>query len=469
MTKGKEHMKLNRGAVASLWSIASTVLCRGLGFLFTPIFTRVLSPEEYGIYPLYVSLMGVFTVIITLEASGGAIYRALARLDTKERDGFLSSLLGAELILTLIFTLIYLLFRERINALTSLGTSLTLVLFLQIFLNMAEGIYFASKRYAGDYRTVAIINIARGATVPLLSLLMIRLGFSGEGRIFAPLITSFLISLPTVIGIIKRGRTLFSRSVWRYISRMLLPMLPHYLATSLIAGCDKIIIARLLSDADVGKYSAVYSIGFTLSLVTGGLMLVLTPWLMRKLKEGRGGQISEVCTAAVKLIVFATLIFLSVLPEVLRIVATREYYESGGVAYLASLSVVFSFLSSFFGSILLYYEKPLLITKNSLICAALTILLTIAAIRSSGYIGASLVSLFSYLLLFVENAVSVYRKTPQKKILNVKALLKHSAFMFTFAFIIFYLRFSFVARLLITAALVLMLLPSIKSYKKILT
>lgn len=467
--KKREHTRLNSQAKASLLSVTSNILCRGIGFLFTPIFTRILSPAEYGIYPLYVSLMGIFTVIITLEASGGFIYRALSKFGEKEKDSFLSSILGAEIIFTLLFSLLYLIFKKEINSLTSLSTSLTLVLFMQIFLNSAEGIYFAQKRYEGKYTSVSVINIARGIVTPLLSLLLIKLGFSGRGRIFAPLLVSTMISLPIITVIIKRGRVLFKKEVWRYIFKLLLPMLPHYLATSLLAGCDKIIIARVLSESDVGRYSAVYSIGFMVSLATSGLMLVLTPWLMKNLKGGCERQISEVCSSSVKLIVFATLFFLSVLPEVLKIVVAPEYYESGAVAYIAALAVVFSFLAGFFGNILLYYEKPFIITKNSLICATLTVILSVALIKSIGIVGGAVMTLFSYILLFIENAVSVYRNTERKNILNVKAYFSYFAFMFIFAGVIFYLRFSLAARALITLALLLMILPSVKSYKRILT
>ncbi len=469
LQKRKTGISLNKGAKASLWSVSSNILCRGIGFLFTPIFTRALSPTEYGIYPLYTSLMGIFTPLITLEATGGFIYRLIAGYDERKKARFLSSLLTAELILSLFFAALYLVFRKGINSLTSLSTSLTVLLILQIFLNTAEGIYFAERRYSGDFKTVSFINIARGFAVPILSLFMIWLGFSGRARIYAPLLVSSLISLPIIVKIIKDGGFSFEKRVFRYIFKLLLPMLPHYLSTALIASSDKIIIARILGSEAVGRYSAVYSIGFMTSLITGGLMLVLSPWITKRLKSGRCDEISSVCSASVKVIIFFTLLFLSVLPEVLRLVISREYYESGLVAYVASLAVVFSFLSSFLQTVLLYYEKPFIITKNSLVSALITILLLIALVRGIGYVGGAVSALVSYFILFLENAVSVYRNTPHKKILNVKSYLEYFAFMFAFAALIFFLRYSLLARSIIIIALILIILPEIKSYKKILT
>ena len=134
-----------------------------------------------------------------------------------------------------------------------------------------------------------------------------------------------------------------------------------------------------------------------------------------------------------------------------------------------NITVIFSFLASFFGSILLYYEKPFIITRNSLICAAVTVFFSVILIKRIGIIGGAVMTLFSYMLLFAENAVSVYKSTPNKSIINIKGALSYFAFAFIFAGILFFLRFSLLSRALIAAALLLMLLPSVKGYKKILT
>ena len=80
-------------ARASVWYTVCGVIERGVGFIFTPIFTRALTPEEYGLYPLYVSFMSLFTIVITLELSGNIIYRGLSKYRGRE-DEFISSTLG---------------------------------------------------------------------------------------------------------------------------------------------------------------------------------------------------------------------------------------------------------------------------------------------------------------------------------------------------------------------------------------
>ena len=89
----KEIPKLKLPAKASLWYIASSAISRTIGAAGTPIFTRLLTPEEYGLFPLYNTWLAVATVILTLELTGGVIYRGLQKF-SHDRDKFLSAAFG---------------------------------------------------------------------------------------------------------------------------------------------------------------------------------------------------------------------------------------------------------------------------------------------------------------------------------------------------------------------------------------
>ena len=52
---------------AGTWYIICTFLSKGIVFLTTPVFTRVLDTQEYGITSTYNSWLSFFTVISTLD------------------------------------------------------------------------------------------------------------------------------------------------------------------------------------------------------------------------------------------------------------------------------------------------------------------------------------------------------------------------------------------------------------------
>lgn len=434
--------------------------------MFTPIFTRLLSPDEFGIYSLYVSLMGIFTVLTTFEISGSVTYRGLAKFESEGAAEYISSALGAIFTLNIGSLALYIIFRNYFNDITSLSTPLTVFLFLQVFLNAAMGLYFAEKRYSGEYKTVALINIGMGALSPVLALLFIYLGSGGESRIIAPLISSALFGIPVIYSILKKGQRIFWGAAWRFLFKITLPMLPHYLALSLIAQVDKIIIARTLGEGAVGKYSAAYSVGFLLSLLSSGILLVLSPTAMRKQNENKTEEVRASLFASGKLICYATLVFLTLVPEIFYLVVSREYYEAMPVVYPIALAVILLFLANSASNCLVHYERPLLITKNSLISGAVCVILCLVLIRRVGYIGGAYVTLFSYLLLFILNNKTLKKISGGS--LNINYSYHFWLFMLIYSCLVYFLRFSFSARLLLLTALLLLLLPELKKYKKLL-
>ena len=90
--KAKRLPKLNTPAVAGLWYTISSVIERGSAVILTPIYTRLLLPDAYGTYSLYMSVLGIVGIFATLEISGNAVYRGLSEFEDVDR--FIASALG---------------------------------------------------------------------------------------------------------------------------------------------------------------------------------------------------------------------------------------------------------------------------------------------------------------------------------------------------------------------------------------
>ncbi len=458
-----KKLKKRNGALtakASVWYTLSNIFSRGVTILLTPVFTRILSPEQYGIYPLYVSWMGIFTVIGTFEIPGGVMYRTLTKFKD-ERDGVVSSALGVQAMLSLAFFTVYIILRRRINAITTLSTSLSLILILQVFLNGVEGIHFASERYLYRYRGVSFINIICGFAGPLFALMLISRGMGGISRVISPLIVTALFVIPIIFISVKREARIFSREKWKYLFKISLPMLPHYLALSVIASADKIIVSRIAGEGAIGKYSVAYSVGFMISLITNGLSLALTPWIMRKLADGETQETESKISLITDTVVTLTLIFFGLAPEVFGFAAPPEYADAFSAIYPLGISVVFLFLSGALSSAILHYEKPFSITLNSLISAGIFLPLAYVLILRLSYFGGALATLISYMIMLTLNLIS-FRKISGYNILNIKNCLQNTGKLFLFSVLLYMARYVPVSRILVILVVVLLFLAKIK-------
>ncbi len=457
-------MRADSTVRASLWYTVSNLIGRGAGFAFTPVFTRLLSPEEYGIYSLYISWLGIFTVVGTLEIPGNVMYRTLSRFEGEDK-AVVSAAIGVELMLAALLSAVYIIFRGAINAVTALSLPLTLMLILQVLLTSVQGIFFAKQRYSYSYKAVALINTGSGILTPVLAFIMIRSGLGGISRVLSPIIISLAFALPIIIHALKGDRHLFSSEKWRYLLKLALPMLPNYLALSLIAGGDKIIITHIMNEGAIGKYSAAYSVGFTVSLITGGISAALIPRLMRELADGRGRSAENRIALLSDGVTALILLFLSVAPEVFAFAAPREYYDAFSAIYPVALSTFFLFLSGVLSGALLHYEKPFKITRNSLISSAVFLLLALFLVERYGYIGGGAATLMGYILLFTLNLIT-FKRVSGYSLVNVKSYLQSSAFLITFAFLFYITRAVAVSRFMLALAVVMIFLPKLYKLKK---
>ena len=105
------YKRLPKQVKAAGWYVVCSFLQKGISFITTPIFTRLLSPTEYGKFSVFTSWMDIIAIFVTLRLCYGVYSQGLIKFDT-ERQVFSSSLQGLTLTLALTWTAIYLIFHN---------------------------------------------------------------------------------------------------------------------------------------------------------------------------------------------------------------------------------------------------------------------------------------------------------------------------------------------------------------------
>lgn len=463
----KKRLGISLPARASVWYTAASVLERGSAFLFTPILTRILSPEEFGIYPLYVSWMGVFTVLCTLEISGTVIYKGLMKFE--DRDEFISASFGLMATASAVMLILYILFRDAVNATTGLSTEITLVLLSQIFLTGAQNIYLSRCRYAYRYRQVTAINIFSAIFSPALTLAFISLTeLRGEARIIAPLTVSAFLSVPLIIDFIMKGRKLISRDKWKFLLKFSLPLLPHFLSASVIAQAGKIITGRFFGEGDLAKYSVAFSLGFLLSILTGGIHAALHPWINRKLLSGDGERLSATVSKIFWVVGITALLFLLIIPEIFSVLAPSEYSEALRAVYPITISVLISFLGSIIYSVITYFEATYLVTAASVSSALVSLTLNFALTARFGYMAAAMIQPISAALTLALNCFAL-RLVTKRRTVRLYEPAKTMLLVFLLLIPIYAFRDVLASRILLLVMLGIIMIPRLIDCRAIIS
>ena len=86
----QKYKKMSMAAKASLWAFLANIIQRGVTILATPIFTRILTVEEFAQYTLYQSWNDIFIIFATLNVFNYATYSAMKEFEN-DRDSFITT------------------------------------------------------------------------------------------------------------------------------------------------------------------------------------------------------------------------------------------------------------------------------------------------------------------------------------------------------------------------------------------
>ena len=81
-----KYNSMSKVVKASFWFTICSVLSKGMAFLTIPIFTRIMTTEEYGYVTLYNSWLLIITTICTLQVTYGGFYNGMIKFRKKKEQ-----------------------------------------------------------------------------------------------------------------------------------------------------------------------------------------------------------------------------------------------------------------------------------------------------------------------------------------------------------------------------------------------
>ena len=138
----QKYRKMSVQVRASFWFLICSFLQKGISSITTPIFTRLLTTDEYGQYGAFNSWLGIITIFVTLNLFYGVYTQGLVKFE-EERAVYSSSLQGLTLTMCLAWTAVYLPFRDFFNRVFSLTTVQMLAMLVMIWSTAAFNFWAA--------------------------------------------------------------------------------------------------------------------------------------------------------------------------------------------------------------------------------------------------------------------------------------------------------------------------------------
>ncbi len=395
---------------ASIAYTICNILQKSLSLITMPLFTRLLTTEQYGQYTIYSSWSSIFSIAITLNLAYGSFNNAMIKYE-KNRESYISSIQGIVLLLAILFLIIYLPFSSQINEWLNMSTALILLMVSEIVCQFFIQAWCGLKRFEYKYKSVIIVTIVMSILAPVLALLLvINTTDKGVARIFGYGLINILIGLLLGINNIIKGKKIFSKEFWKFALRFNIPLLVYYFSQVIFNQSDKIMIERICGVDKSAIYSVAYSLAMILTFVLNAINSSYEPWFYEKIKSGCHRENKKMSLIITLVMCFLVLCVIWTTPEIILILSGDKYVEAIWVVPPIAISLILLLISQFFISIEFYYEEKFKMVIASILSALLNIALNFLLLPKFGYLAAGYTTLISYIVFAFCNYIAVFKR-----------------------------------------------------------
>ena len=412
---------------ASVAYTVCSILQKCLSFITLPLFTRILTPEQYGIHSVYSSWYSIFSIFLTLNLAYGSFSTAMVKFE-KERDGYIAAIQNICLVLCGVFLALYLPFADFWNTFLELPTPIVCLMVAEVLTGFSLLCWYGVKRFEFKYKGVVIVTLAIAVITPVLAYIMVMSSTEkGYARTIGYAAVSIAVGAFLYVSNAIKGKGGWNKTYWKYALNFNIPLIPYYLSQVVFNQSDRIMISHIAGTDKAGMYSVAFNLATLLNFILNAINNSYVPWFYGKIKEGKPEDNKRVATGISLLMAFMLMGVISLAPEIILIMAGKDYAEAAWVVPPVAMSILLLFYSQLFINVEFYYEEKNLLVWGSIGSALVNIVLNALLIPVFGFVAAGYTTLFSYLLFAVANyftmQVAVKRRGESMDAFDLKALI----------------------------------------------
>lgn len=444
------------GVKSSFVYTLSTLFTRGLAIITVPLFTRIMTTEEIGLVNLYNSWYSMISVVATLSLTSGG-FQVMMKDYPNNRNQYMSSVLSLTSVMAVLIAIIYCIAPSFWNSIIGLPTELMILMLVGFLVMPAHDFWLAQQRYEYRYKLAAILSFVLAIVATALSIVIVLnlrdTGYSAEGRLFANYTVIYGVALVIWFILLIRGKVFYNKEFWKKSLALSVPLIGYSISAQILSVSDRTMIGNMVGNSAVGIYSTLYSVSSICTIFWGALNTSFIPYLYQNIDKDNN-QINGISTLLLGAYSVIAILITYFAPEIVRILATEEYYEGIYIMPPIAAGVFLMAVTNMYSNIAVYYKKTIFVMVPAMIAAVLNIILNLIFIPIYGYVGAAYTTLIAYVVLAGLQALFallLQRKKGNKHIYNNWMILLLCVFTIVLDLLAILLYRYFVARYCIIA------------------
>lgn len=383
---------------AGIWYTISNFVFRGMAFITTPIFTRILTKGQYGDFSNFASWMSILVIITSCDLQTSIIRSKLEFED--DIDSYIFSMLGLTTIITAFFYAIFLVFDDFIfTSILAIDKKYVHIMFFYLFCAPAYNMFVTKHRAFYKYKVFSIMTgvsvvLSLGTSLVLVAVLHDKL----MGRIIGQYIPIAILSLILYIVLAIKGKRIQIK-YWKYALLICIPLVPHLLSMNILSSSDRILIKRISGAEYAALFSIAHSCANIVSILLDSMNKAWAPWFLDTLHSKDYSNVKPVTKPYFLLFVSIAggIFFLG--PEVILILGGKAYHDAIYILPPLIMGCVVQFVYTMYVQVEFYEKKTVGVAIGTIVSAIINIVLNLILIHAFGYRASAYVTLIGYICL----------------------------------------------------------------------
>ena len=382
-----------------------TVASQLVGFIMIPVYTRVLTPADYGIIETIVRLVDIIGLLLSLGLAEALLrHYYLAKTDD-ERNRLIGTVFNLNLLVVAAGVLVFwplspwltrLAFgHDRYThyvAVSLIGMMIGSLIELPLTLWRAEG-----KPWR--FTAISLLKLFTHLSANIVLVVWLRWGVWGV--VISGLLNAVVWSV--VLGVMVRLKhgIYFDKGWLASVLRYGVPLVPAGLSQFVLHYSDRFFLVRYVSESELGLYSLAYRFGMLVSVFHGIVALAWSPWAYRVGDNEEGGVLHLARATSLILVVFACLsAFIALLSApAIRLMSAPGFWKAADYVPVLALAYWFFMAQGPLGTGARLARRTDLLAAANGLAAAVCLLLSWWLIPLYGVWGAVVMTALSMLTL----------------------------------------------------------------------
>lgn len=386
---------------SALYSI-TTLFQKGVSFFLLPLYTAFLTPEDYGVVSVVVSVSSFMAVLIMMALNGAATRFHYKNTEENYRKMLWGTVTTIVFVSSIGWGCIFFVFHRFLvdpfigdigfYPYAALGLANTIITPLYLLFQS----YLQASQQALHYNINTLANSFVHIGLAIVFIVVFKLG--ALGMLLANVATALVFFVYVLIVFIPKIKIGINKAIAKDSFAYSLPLLPHQISLWSSGTIDRLFLNGYKGEAQTGIYSIGQQFGNLVGTVAYSVNQAFVPWFFQMIETGeegfrkieKMGLFGVICYC---LIAFFISIFT---PEVLQIMVSERFRDAWQIIPLICFAFVYHGVYFFFINILFIKDTGwvFIVTVSAM---AVNIVLNILLVPRLGIWGASIACLLTYL------------------------------------------------------------------------